>query len=743
MSGLATVAARCRPVWRPLLTLLLCTAAGLAHAQYATDDAAGDPPDRVARLSYMAGDIGLLPAGASTWRDASINRPLTTGDRLSSGTDARVELELGGATLRMASRTDAGLLELNDQIAQIELTQGSLMVTVRRLDAGQSYEIDTPTVALVLDQPGEFRVDIARSGQGTQVTAYDGSATVYGENNAQRRINPGRRYQFDDASVASLTVSDIDGGDAFDAWSSARDRRYAQSITRQYVSDDVVGYQDLDQYGSWQDTSDYGAVWYPSDVDAGWAPYRDGHWSYIAPWGWTWVDNLPWGFAPYHYGRWAYTTRGWGWIPGPRGVPAIYAPALVAFVGGGGWSMGIGGPVGWFPLGPGEIYNPWYRCNRTYYTRINVSNIRDNHGYRGRGHDGRRGGDDNLVSRIDNHYKHYRDNRPLADARYVNRNAPHGLTAVSGQTFAGGRQVQHDRLAINTRQRADATVLPRGAALRPLAGNPPGDRSAHVRGLPVGGFQREVVARRAPPSLAAGSERERLRAGRDTVNPPAVRLLDAGERRVGNPARVIRITSDVAPADRRNPPVQPPSAGELPSARFAHPAAAGRSAREDAQARRALPDGRESMPRPAAGYAPVAPNVSARGMPYNRLPPTPQIESARRIEPMPSAALPQRSRFETPRQMPDRIQSQDAGLREAPNPRFGGAQNLPRREMQPAQPMRPNYAPPPRQAFVPQPRPAMERAQPFQPARAQPHPAPPRAVAEPRERAVRKEDQHH
>ena len=70
----------------------------------------------------------------------------------------------------------------------------------------------------------------------------------------------------------------------------------------------------------------------------GWAPYQSGHWAYVAPWGYTWVDDSPWGFAPFHYGRWVWLHGGWGWIPPPRGgptyVPTVYAPALVAWVGG-------------------------------------------------------------------------------------------------------------------------------------------------------------------------------------------------------------------------------------------------------------------------------------------------------------------------------------------------------------------------------------------------------------------------
>lgn len=474
-----------------LAVAMLFTVAGIAHAQSASGDDSADPPGRVARLSYIAGDLGLLPAGASDWSDADVNRPLTTGDKLSSGADARAELEFGGATLRLDNRTDVGLLNLNEQLAQIELTQGTLNLSVRHLDDGQSYEIDTPTVALVINQPGQFRVDI--DGDATRITAFEGDATVYGENNAQRDVFAGRSYRFVDSSLAAVAISDIGGGDSFDAWVDQRDQLYAQSDSSQYVPDDMVGAPDLQEYGAWDSTSDYGPVWYPNDVGADWAPYRTGHWAYIAPWGWSWIDAMPWGFAPYHYGRWAHTPRGWGWIPGPRSARPIYAPALVAFVGGG-FSAGIGsGPVGWFPLGPGEIYNPWYRCNRDYYRRVNVSNIRLT---RALTHAA-------IVNRIDDHYGHYRDNRPLPDERYVNRHAPGGFSAMSGRQFAAGDRVQRNLVNVDQRELASARVMPRGVDVRPLPRTQAGQRSAHVRQLPLNGFRREVVAHHAPGQVAA------------------------------------------------------------------------------------------------------------------------------------------------------------------------------------------------------------------------------------------------
>jgi hypothetical protein len=223
--------------------LLLGLVASLGHAQSVNEGpAAGDPPDRVARLSYLAGDVGFLPAGAQDWSDAGVNRPLTSGDRLTTGQDGRVELELDRASLRADRDTDLGVLQLDDQRGQLELTRGTLNLSVRGLEAGQSYEIDTPTVALVVDRPGVFRIDVDERNGSTEIVAIDGQATVYGENDASRLLVGGHSYRFDDSSLARVGESYSGARDAFDLWCADRDDRYARSQTRQYVSEDVVGY---------------------------------------------------------------------------------------------------------------------------------------------------------------------------------------------------------------------------------------------------------------------------------------------------------------------------------------------------------------------------------------------------------------------------------------------------------------------------------------------------------------------
>ena len=672
-----------------LALVLLLACLGTAHAQTAGDEDGYAPPSRVARLSWSSGELGLLPAGADDWSDASVNRPLTTGDKLSSGDGSRAELELGGATLRLAQRTDMGLLGLDEQLAQIELTQGTLSLSARELDEGQSYEIDTPTVALVVDQPARVRVDI--DGGATRVTVFEGKATVYGENDAQRDVFAGRSYRFTDSGLGAIAISDIDGGDDFDAWVEQRDQRYAQSRGGQYVSPEVVGYQDLDQYGQWQDDSDYGAVWYPQNVAVDWAPYRDGRWAYIAPWGWTWIDAAPWGYAPYHYGRWAHTHRGWGWIPGPRYARPIYAPALVAFVGGGGFSVGIGsGPVGWFPLGPGEVYNPWYRCNRDYYRRVNVNNIRVT----------RRVTRVVIDDRVASHYGRYRSNRPF-DEHYVNRYAPRGITAMSAREFAAGAGVRRHQVKLDPARLASTRVAPRGVdKIHPLPRNAVGERSAHVRNLPTGGFQREVVARRVPAVATAGRTSH---AG--SVRPVSnVRVLSPRRADVSTaprseayraPARTAGRAPATLPVPARVAPAAPLPRGELRSARYAHPQAS----------RRAEPT---ATPRPGVSY--ISPARSEPSLPrvapirraevrepaaVERYAPTPSAPvSAPRVRPEPRF---ERSEVQRPAVVrePPRQLAWPAQVREQPRPQ--PMQRATPRQMPAPRPQAPRSAPPRRE----------------------------------------------
>jgi hypothetical protein len=444
-----------------------------------------DPPGRVARLNYMAGTVTTEPAGAADWSYAQINRPLTTGDQLWNDQNARSELHIGSTAVRLGQSTSLDLLGLDDNSAQLKVAQGTLSAHVRELPPGSSYEIDTPNLALGLNGPGDYRVDVAPDGSSTTVTVRNGTATAYGDG-AQVPIAAGQQIRFAGTSLQTLADEGAPGPDSFDQWTASRDAAENRSVSARYVSREIPGYQDLDANGTWRSSPQYGEVWVPRATPAGWAPYRDGHWVWQAPWGWTWVDDAPWGFAPYHYGRWAYVDDSWAWVPGPVVVsaPPVYAPALVAFVGGGGggadWgvNLAIGGAVAagvaWFPLGPGERWHPHWgdrdHWSPRYYERVNQTTVINN----------------------------YNRNITNVHNTYVNYRAPRAVTAVPATAFVHGQPVGRFAQKVDPAQWRNARINPGAPGIAPVRESyAPGQRNANHR-PPAGVMTRPVVATRSP-----------------------------------------------------------------------------------------------------------------------------------------------------------------------------------------------------------------------------------------------------
>jgi len=462
--------------------------------QYQSDQAQ-DPPSRVARLGYLRGAVSFVPAGENDWVEAQLNRPLITGDKLWTDRDSRAELNIGASAIRIDEQTSFDFLNLDDQTAQIELTQGALNLRVRRVDENQTYEVDTPTLAFVVSRAGSYRISVAPDGQSTTVDVLNGSGDAYGEGGARFRIEGGQSVTFNDSQLRDYYTDSLPAPDAFDRFCQERDNRWDHARSRSYVSEEVIGYEDLDDNGDWSDVPEYGHVWYPTTVAVGWAPYHHGHWGWVGAYGWTWIDDAPWGFAPFHYGRWAYVGNRWGWCPGARDVRPYYAPALVAFVGGGvSVGVSIGGPVGWFPLGPRDVYFPGYHVSQRYFTNVNVSNT-------------------TVVNTtvINNYYGNYaRGNVNYTQINYANRNIAGAVTAVPATAFVSARPVAQSAIAVNRETFANARVMPM-AAIAPtrtslLATN------AQARVAPPATIANRniVAATRPPPPVASFATRQAI-----------------------------------------------------------------------------------------------------------------------------------------------------------------------------------------------------------------------------------------
>jgi hypothetical protein len=459
-------------LWLPLLTV------STASAAYE------DPSDRVARLSHTQGEVSYSPAGEDEWFGVVRNRPLIRGDRLWTDQDARAEFQVGSAAVRLGSDTSVEMLDLNDRIVQVKMTQGTLNLSIRRMYPGQIIEIATPTLAFSIDRAGRYRIDVDRRNAITTVVVWEGAGEAYGED-ASFRLRAGDTVRFYGTDLRDHEMYGVPREDDFDRYSRDRDQRLARSASLRYLDDDVIGYADLDEYGNWRSVSSYGNVWFPSRVDADWAPYRDGHWVWQEPWGWTWVDDAPWGFAPSHYGRWVHISNRWGWIPGPRNVRPVYAPALVAFVGGSGWSLSItlggGSPIGWFPLGPREVYVPSYQASRDYFTRVNVNNTVINN---------------TIINNVYNNYSSGTIN--IDQTNYANRRVAGAVTAVPRTVFVNAQPVRPaairlDRRAVTTGE--ITRIAPIAPSVRSVIGTAPAAKARPVREA----FDRQVFVRNAPP----------------------------------------------------------------------------------------------------------------------------------------------------------------------------------------------------------------------------------------------------
>jgi hypothetical protein len=335
-------------------------------------DDSHDPPSRVARISFTDGSVSLQPGGTGDWGTAAKNRPMTIGDKLWVDQNSRAELQAGQAALHLGSMTAISFLNLDQNITQVRLAEGKLNFRVREILQGDTYEVDTPNLAFTAREAGDFRIDVNENGDYTGVTVIRGE----GEIAAGGQTYPVHAGEHADVSGADNNVkystSTAPAPDDLDRWAQDRDLKEDNSASAKYVSRDTVGYSDLDENGTWSEEPDYGSVWRPNTVEPDWAPYSDGNWNWVAPWGWTWVGYEPWGFAPYHYGRWNRFGWGWGWCPGPIWGGAFYGPAYVGFLGGFGFGFGWG--HAWFPLGWGEPFRPWYRAGGGYWRNVNIHN---------------------------------------------------------------------------------------------------------------------------------------------------------------------------------------------------------------------------------------------------------------------------------------------------------------------------------------------------------------------------------
>jgi hypothetical protein len=334
-------------------------------------------------------------------------------------------------------------------------------------------------------------------------------------------------------------------------------------------------------------------------VPAGWAPYRNGYWGWVEPWGWTWLDDENWGFAPFHYGRWLMIDDRWAWIPGEAadGLAAIYAPALLAF-------FTDADLCAWVPLGPGEVYVPSYPASLGYFHNINAGYVSD------------------IRSR----------NRIASERASINayRNE-RALTAVPRSVVSGSQPVAAHARPISAARLADA---------RPASGALPVRATGTTAGVSPS------VARRLGIANAFAAARAQAHA----PGPPIRSVAPTANARLAPPHAVASTAQHAAPSAptpfARAPALaQPGATHHLPGSPVGQSGAAGgnRGAQSGASpstnAARPTPPAVARRPEPPGVRPPPSPETAGRTVPHVapvhptpptvvHTAPTPQIHNA-------------------------------------------------------------------------------------------------------------------
>ncbi|MEO8660139.1 MAG: FecR domain-containing protein, partial [Bryobacteraceae bacterium] len=181
-----------------------------------------DPPGRVGRLNFVSGPVSFQPAGVSDWVDASVNRPLTTGDQVWVGDGGRAEVRVGSTAFRLDSNTAFQFLNLDDGTMQVQLSEGNLTVNVRTLDQDQILEIDTPSMAFNVLSPGQYRITAVADSQNTTVTVRSGEGEVTG-GGSTFPVHAREQAIVAGGDQINYNIVGAPGLDGWDQWNSSRD----------------------------------------------------------------------------------------------------------------------------------------------------------------------------------------------------------------------------------------------------------------------------------------------------------------------------------------------------------------------------------------------------------------------------------------------------------------------------------------------------------------------------------------
>ena len=174
----------------------------------------------VARVSLIHGDVSTQRGDSGDWSAAALNQPVMTGDKVSTGDNARAELQLDFANiLRLGPNSKANIANLTQKDIQIQLGQGIANYTVSK-DSEAEPEIDTPNVSVhPAHHDGVFRIEVRPDGD-TIVIVRQGEAQI-ATPQGSTEVRSGEMATIrGDADSAQYKISPAPDRDSWDQWNS-------------------------------------------------------------------------------------------------------------------------------------------------------------------------------------------------------------------------------------------------------------------------------------------------------------------------------------------------------------------------------------------------------------------------------------------------------------------------------------------------------------------------------------------
>jgi hypothetical protein len=309
-----------------------------------------------ARLSFVNGKIFLQRAADLDYEEATINTPITEGDRLGT-MEGRAEVSIGKMKfirLDNDSKIDFQILPRTaSPLLRIRHWTGNLYLDLGTLEKEKSVEVMTSNATFYILEEGLYRIDIGEDGR-AEILVFRGLAEAAGEDGSIL-VKKEQRLSLTQGGFNGRPTSffaSVD--DAFDRWNGDRSAIVNRVYARRDLPEGLEEYQsELDENGDWMEMEPFGSVWVPRGLGSDWRPYSSGRWTWLPYSGWCWVPYESWGWSTSHYGRWHWNMGyGWYWIP-----MSGWGPAWVNW-----WGDDF--YYGWAPMSywgyPGVLYNNVY-----------------------------------------------------------------------------------------------------------------------------------------------------------------------------------------------------------------------------------------------------------------------------------------------------------------------------------------------------------------------------------------------